>query len=67
MLYLNAVQQVDQNELIKILPVLCTDLKNGSPGNTLDKYHVEWTHKNGETNTDHTIGQLSTVSRQVKG
>ena len=42
--YLNAVERVDQNELIKILPQLCNDLKNGSPGKSLDSFHVEWTH-----------------------
>ena len=42
--YLNAVQRVDQNELVKILPQLCQDLKSGSPWTSLDQYHVEWTH-----------------------
>ena len=42
--YLNAVERVDQNDLMKILPQLCNDLKNGSPGNSLDNFHVEWTH-----------------------
>ena len=39
--YLNAVERVDQNDLMKILPQLCNDLKNGSPGNSLDNFHVE--------------------------
>ena len=42
--YLNAIEKVDQNELIKILPKLCADLKDGSGGHTLDSYHVNWTH-----------------------
>ena len=42
--HLNAVEKVDQNELIKILPKLCADLKDGSAGYILDSYHVNWTH-----------------------
>ena len=42
--YLNAVERVDQNELMKILPQLCDDLQKGSPGKSLETFHVEWTH-----------------------
>ena len=44
MLYLNAVEHVDQNETLKILPQLCNDLKNGFLGKAFDMFHVEWTH-----------------------
>ena len=42
--YHNAVERVDQNELMKILPQLCDNLQKGSPGNSLETFHVDWTH-----------------------
>ena len=42
--YLNAVEKCDQNQLLDILPKLCSDLKGGSAGKMLENYHVEWTH-----------------------
>lgn len=42
--YLNAVEKGDQNKLITILPQLCSDLKDGNMGTTLQAYHVEWSH-----------------------
>ena len=41
--YLNAVQKGDQNELMKMLLTLCANLKEGTVGKTLEKYHVKWT------------------------
>ena len=42
--YLNAVEKCDQNELVKMLPILRANLKDGTVGKTLEKYHVKWTH-----------------------
>jgi len=43
--YLNCIERSNQNELVKLLPKLCVDLKEGKM-DTMNPFHVPWTHVN---------------------
>jgi len=43
--YLNCIERSNQNELVKLLPKLCADLKEGKM-DTMKPFHVPWTHVN---------------------
>ena len=61
--YLNAVEKCDQNELLKILPALCSDLKDGTIGKALEKYHVKWTHVSMENQQPTTAFDKYTIKK----